>query len=230
MLKKLTVLLLLLFSPMMAVNANSAQNTQSEVDDAFMAATFERYPLQTAIQTLIQKNVPVQVIIEEAQKAGHRDGRVTQALYQSNLSEAQVILGAMQSHMSPRRVLKSLADAGVAPEKILNLLIKNESDMNRIFAACRFMLNNGYTKAELVKALSDAGAGRPILIKATRRFDIPPATTVQAYEAVHGEPEKFGHVYTRHSLPKPARIAVGVARIHNTDAFKGRDIISPKNP
>jgi|GEM_PF-1887133 len=226
----LSILLCILIS-VVAFNATSAEKSGTDYDDAFIAAAFDEYSLQSAVQMLIKKRLPVQVIIEEAQKAGYRDGQITASLYQSSLPPDTVIVNAMESHMAPRQVLKSLDDAGVSPEKVLELLIQNELDINRIFSTCRYMLESKeYTKAELVEALAKAGAERPIFIKAERRFNIPPAITVEVYEKVHGEPAKFGHVYTRHSLPQPARIAVGVARIHNSDAFKGRDVISPKSP
>ena len=214
-----------------AAFAAAEEERGADYDEAFVGAAFDKYSLQSAVQVLVEKRLPVPVIIEQAQRAGHRDGRITGALLQSNLSTDQVIINAMQSHMAPRQVLKSLDDAGVSPEQVLELLIENKLDMNRVFSTCRYMLESTeYTKAELVEALAKAGADRPIFIKAERRFDIPPAITVEVYEKVHGEPAKFGHVYTRHSLPQPARIAVGVARIHNSDAFKGRDVISPKSP
>jgi len=231
MFKTLLAAVLCVFVSAVAFDTAAAEKSSTDYDEAFVGAAFDKYSLQSAVQMLVEKNLPVQVIIEGAQKAGHRGGRITDALFQSSLPTDQVIINAMQSHMSPTQVLRSLADAGVSSETVLKLLIQNKLDTNRILSTCRYMLDQEkYTKAELVKALAKAGAERPTFIKAERRFDIPPAITVEVYEKVHGEPGQFGHVYTRHSLPQPARIAVGVARIHNSDAFKGRDVVSPKAP
>lgn len=230
MTKRLTLTIFFILFSAIFLCAGTAEKAQAEVDPAFIAATFENYSLPSAVQTLIQKNIPMPVIISEAQKAGHRDARITAALIQTELPADQVVMECMLSHMSARKVLAGLEKHDMPPETVLDILIKNKLDTNRILATCEYMLDRGYTKAALVESLTGAGADRNIIIKAARQFDIPPATTVEAYEEVQGEPGQFGHVYTRNSLPRPALIAVGVARIHNSDAFKERDPLSPKKP
>src|SRR6056297_2659265 len=116
----LSILLCILIS-VVAFNATSAEKSGTDYDDAFIAAAFDEYSLQSAVQMLIKKRLSVQVIIEEAQKAGYRDGQITASLYQSSLPPDTVIVNAMESHMAPRQVLKSLDDAGVSPEKVLEL-------------------------------------------------------------------------------------------------------------
>jgi len=230
MAKRLTAAVFILLLPAIFLDAGIAGKDPRRLDAAFINAAFEKYPLQSAVQMLIKKDIPVQVIIEEAQRAGYNDGKITAAFYQSGLPKEKVVVECMLSHMSARHVLKTLERHGVAPETVLGILVKNKLDTNLVLATCGYMLDRGYTKAELIEILAGVGADRNIVIKVSRKFDIPPATTVEAYEAVQGEPGEFGYVYTRHSLPQPALIAVGVARIHNSDAFKRRDVISPKKP
>jgi hypothetical protein len=228
--KRLTAVVFFLLLPAILLNVVTAEKARAEIDDAFIAATFENYSLQSAVQMLIKKDILIPLIIEEAQKAGYSDGSITAALYQSELPPEKVVVECMLSHMSARHVLKSLEKCGTDPETVLGILVKNKLDKNRVLATCGYMLDQGYTKAELVKVLARVGADRNIIIKVSRQFDIPPATTLEAYKEVQGEPGEFGHVFTRHSLPQPARIAIGVARIHNSDAFENRPVISPKTP
>lgn len=198
-------------------------------DQAYIQTVFETYPLETAIQTLINREMPPLLIIEEAHRLGFPDNRITEAFYQSGLPESHVIFVTMQSHMSPKKVLQSLESLNVEPQRVLELLITHKADINRILATCDHILERGYTKAELLKILGDAGADQDMILMAAMTFNIPPATVLEAQIVIHDEIEAFGYVYNRHSLPRPALLAVGIARIHN-DSGKGRDVISPKTP
>ena len=92
------------------------------------------------------------------------------------------------------------------------------------------MLDSGYTQSALMEALFRSGTDFNTIGIAAERLGIPPATIVVAYRTVFGGQGRFGHLYTRQSLPQPALIAVGVARINNNDAFSGRNEISASTP
>lgn len=228
-LKGIMVALLSIFLPITILTAGAAENAPSGLDDAFISTALGGYPIETAIQLLLSKNIPIQIIIEEARKAGFSDGEIISALYSSGLPAETAILESMLSHMSSGNVLKNLDAMGVDPVSVLNLLIKNKLDLNRILDTCNYLLSNGYTKAELMKSLMEAGADQDTIFKASSRFNISPATVLEAQEDIHGEPGRFGHVYNRFSLPHPALFAVGVARIHN-EVCKDRPVISPCRP
>ena len=210
-------------------NAVYAEQAHLDLDDAYIKTAIESYPADSAFELLISKGVPLSLIIDEAQKAGIHDTRIAAGLYQT-MQAPEVILTLMQSNLSPGHVLRSLENQGVDPEDVLRLLIENQSDINRIHSTCRYLLQNkGYTDVELLTVLLNAGADRDTLLRVSMAFNIPPATLLEMHMDIHGEIFPFGYVFSRHTLPKPALIAVGLARMHTRDPGLQAPI-SPKTP
>jgi hypothetical protein len=224
------VTLFFLLMPLYALNAAATKQEVPLFTDEFIVAAFGDSKLQPALQLLINNHIPIQMIIEAALKAGHSADAITTALYLSDLPDDQAILHSMQSHMPSDTVLNSLKKQGVGPFDVLRLLIKNKADTNSILSTCEYLLNQDYTKFQMMEILMNAGADRNLIVKVSKHLNIPPATVLQAYQETNSDFGKFGHVYTRSSLPQPALIAVGVAHIHDCDGGKDRPPISPYKP
>lgn len=216
--------------PLCTLNVLAAKQEVPPFTDEFISAALGDSKLQPALQLLINHHIPVQTIIEAALKAGHSDDAITTALYLSDLPDDQAILHSMQSHMSSATVLSSLKKQGVGPFEVLRLLIGNKADTNSVLSTCEYMLNQDYTKFQMMEILMNAGADRNLIVKVSKHFNVPPATVMQAYQETHDDFGRFGHVYTRSSLPQPALIAVGVAHIHDCDSGKDSPPISPSKP
>ena len=63
---------------------------------------------------LVEKNIPVEQIIETAQKAGHGDGEITRRpLSCPGLPSEDAIMGALRSEMDAAQVMTALRGQGV---------------------------------------------------------------------------------------------------------------------
>lgn len=213
-----------------SIKAHAVEQLGSELDEAFVAAAFKEDKLQSTVELLIAKNFPVQMIIEQALKAGFGDKAITGALYQSSLSINTVVMNTLQSHMASQKVLAGLKRQGLDTEFVLRILIQNQADMNAILSTFQFMLNQDDSKYQAMEMLINAGADRDIILRVAKHFNVPPAIVLEAYHQTYGDFGQFGHVYNRHTMPQPALLAVGVARINNCDACKNRPVISPHKP
>ena len=229
--KKCFLITLLFFCmSFVSIEAHAVDQLGSELDEAFVAAAFKGDKLQSSVELLIAKNFPVQMIIEEALKAGFDDESITGALYQSSLSIDTVIMNTLQSHMLSKNVLTSLKKQGLDTEFVLKRLIQNQADMNAILATFQFMLDQDDSKYQAMEMLINAGADRDIILRVAKHFNVPRAIVLEAYRQIYGDFGQFGHVYNRHTMPQPALLAVGVARINNCDACRNRPVISPHRP
>ena len=227
--KILISLIVFLFLPIFAVNADAADSSDAGIDYEFISTAFENFTLPEAVQTLLEKDIPVPVIINEAKKEGFSDANITAALIYSDLQNETVVISLMGSELSPQKVVATLASEGVDPNTTLEMLIQNDMPPEPVFAVCQYFLNQGDSKAQIIEHLLNAGADRGLIDDAAVQFNIPPATVLAVYQKINGQEARFGHVHNRNALPQPARIAVGVDRVHTSDFSKSR-VLSPKNP
>jgi len=212
------------------INLHAAQKPGFELNKNFLTAALTKGTLPAAVQLLLTKDFPVQMIIDAALEAGYGDAAITRALFQSSLPIDKVVINTLQSHMMSKKVLTSLQKQGLDPATILQTLLKNQADINCILSTFQFILNQDETKYQAMEMLINAGADRDTILRVAKHFNVPPATVLEAYRQIYGDFGQFGHVYNRHSKPKPALLAVGVARINNCDACRNRPVISPHRP
>lgn len=224
------ITLLFLCVSFASISVHAVEQSGANLDENFLAAALSEGNLPSAVQLLLTKNFPVQMIIEAALEAGYGDEAITRALYQSSLSIDRVIMNTMQSHLLSQNVLSSLKKQGLNIDSILQTLIKNQADINCILSTFQFILNQDDTKYQAMEMLINAGADRDIVLRVAKHFNVPPATVLEAYRQTYDDFGQFGHVYNRHTMPQPALVAVGVARINNCDACRNRPVISPHRP
>lgn len=224
------IILLFLCVSFASISVHAAVQDGVRPDENFLATVLSEGNLPSAVQLLLTKNFPVQMIIEAALEAGYDDEAITSAIYQSSLSLDKVILNTMQSHLRSRNVLARLIKQGLDIDFILQTLIQNQADINCILSTFQFILNQDDSKYQAMEMLINAGADRDIVLRVAKHFNVPPATVLEAYRQIYGDFGQFGHVYNRHTMPQPALIAVGVARINNCDACRNRPAISPYRP
>lgn len=228
--KSFSIVILFLCMSFASVDLRAAQKPGPEIDENFLTAALTEETLPAAVQLLLTKDFPVQMIIDAALEAGYGDAAITRALFQSSLPIDKVVINTLQSHMVSRKVLTSLQKQGLDPATILQTLIKNQTDVNCILSTFQFILNQDKTKYQAMEMLINAGADRDTILRVAKHFNVPPAIVLEAYRQIYGDFGQFGHVYNRHSKPKPALLAVGVARINNCDACRNRPVISPHRP
>ena len=64
------------FFPILVPTADCDEGVGSVLAGEFAETVFEQYSLQEAVRMLVEKAVPVEQIIEMAQKAGYGDGEI----------------------------------------------------------------------------------------------------------------------------------------------------------
>ena len=217
---------LLLLFPTLVPTADCDEGVGSVLAGEFAETVFEQYSLQEAVRMLVEKAVPVEQIIGMAQKAGYGDGEITVALYLSGLTPEEAIIGALGSDMDAGKVMVALRNQGVDPVEVIGMPAVQQLDMDRLVSIYKYMLDSGFTESGLMVALFRSGTDYNTIGIAAERLGISPATIVAAYRTVFGGQGTFGHLYTKESLPQPALISVGVARINKS----GRNDISPSIP
>ncbi len=214
--------LLFLMLAILVPRADCAEPSAPELTGEFAETVFNQYSLQEAVRMLLEKNIPVEQIIELAQKAGYGDGEITVALYVSGLPSEDAIMGALRSEMDAAKVMAALRDQGVEPLSVIDLLAVQDLDVERRVSVYKFMLGGDFTESGLMEALFRSGMDYNAIGIVAERLGIAPATIVAAYRTVFGGQGKFGHLYTSQTLPQSALITVGVER--------GRNEISPSRP
>jgi len=203
------------------LNASIFEKSTIDPHRDFVSIAYEKYSLQEAVELMIHRQFPLQIIIEEGQRAGHSDAAITTTLYRSGLPREIIVPEVMRSHMRPVNVLKALEEAGVDPGEVILLMSAAPFDINRFLAACSYLLSQGFTRAELMDIMVAAGVEHEVIIAVSSRLNIPQALVVQAFEEYQGvaeldagedqdEPTHFGHVYSRYTLPVSSLIEIGV--------------------
>ncbi len=219
------------------LNATIFEKSTIDQHRDFISIAYEKYSLQEAVELLIHRQLPLQIIIEEGQRSGHSDAAITSALYRSGLPRELIVPEVLHSHMRPVNVLKALEEAGVEPGEVISLMSAGPFDIKRMIAVCSYLLNQGFTKIELMDMLVSAEVDYNVIVTVASRLNIPPALVVLALEEYQGvaeldagedqdEPTHFGHVYTRYTLPVSSLIDIGVERVN---VREGRPI-SPSRP
>ena len=212
---------------------------------------FDNYDLEPAVLTLINdNNVPVSNVIQKARDEGFADMRIVDALIETKLSCEQVMIKALRNGVPPSALFDSAKirdDYGYTPEKILRFLVGELRFMERaeqksgekahkldtkavnidlVLSVCESLIRDeDFSQYNVMYHLCRAEASGDLIVAASERFDVPPATTIKACPK-HAE---YGQAYISHSLPQEAHIIIGVD--HKTlDDSAGRGVISPKTP
>jgi hypothetical protein len=207
--------------PVLAVAVEAPPMTYSET---LPQSAFQTGDADAAVRMLLKANVPVPVIIKAAMENGVSPDAIIGALLAAGISPEKVVLQCLQGPMPFKNVLAALKNRGIPPDVVLARLIKWEIGIAGIYDTCDFMLKNGFSQADILTILKDTGADRELVIQVVRWFEIPPATVIAVYQS---QLDYFGHVFNRHSLPQPALLSIGVARI----TIKERGpVISPMKP
>lgn len=212
------------------VAAGAADDWSQGGNDSLARSAFAEGDAGVAVKLLLEKNVPVPMIVDTAIKSGVSREKLVTALLAAGIDRETVVLQVVQAGGYVGTNLRALSASGISPREIFLLLVRRNRGMEEILDAAQFMLDQGYSKAEVLEALSTVEADREVVVQIVRRLNIPPATVVSAYRPGVLESRGFGHVFCRHALPQPALVALGVARIHAADPFKNRSVISPSSP
>ncbi len=212
------------------VPAFAVETPSTTYSETLPQSAFQLGDAEAAVKMLLDSGVPISVIINAAIQNGVSPEALVGALLGAGISAEKVVLYCLEGPMPFEKVLYALKAHGVLPEDVLTWLIKRRMSSSAIYDVCDFMLKQGYSKADLLRVLKDADADRKLVIQVVRWFDIPPATVVAVYQSLGRRAAVFfGLFFTRHSLPQPALLAIGVARI-NVDECGSRPVISPMKP
>lgn len=214
-----------------------AANGDESYSETLPQSAFEEGDASTAIPMLINEGVPVPEIISAATRNDVAAEAVVAGLLKAGVSEEEIVFHIMEGPMPSETALLALDANGIAATTVLGYLIKWRNSSGNIYETSDFMLQQGYSKEELLQELADADADRNLVVQVVRWFSIPPATVVAVYQPEAGTgaaeaTEGFGHVFARQSIPQPALFAAGASRIGNNDAFtnRGGGVISPIQP
>lgn len=216
------VLVFFICVPVLAAAVETPPVTFSET---LPQSAFQNGDANAAVRMLLKANVPVPAIMKAALENGVSHDALVGALLAARISPEKVVLHCLQGPMPFQSALAALKNHGVRPAVVLVWLVKGETGIAGIYDTCDFMLKNGYSQADILTILKDAGADRELVIQVVRWFEIPPATVIAVYQSLL---DYFGHVFNRHALPQPALLSIGVARITIED--QGRPVISPMKP
>ena len=240
----LTLLFAITFSTVLPLNAFAVAGDSRWAP--LLDTIFKHNDLEPAVSILVNdKNVPVSDIIVKARAMGFDYTRIADALVDTELSCEQVIIEALQNHIPPKAIFNSKkicgAEYGYTPDKILKFLVKEfrwvgtgvkrpEKDMQQhleiIIETCKSMMDDkGYTQYDIMYNLCLAEASEELISEASKRFDVPQATTFKACPK-HAE---YGRAYISHELPQQAHIVMGVDHLTIGDD-SGNWVISPSKP
>ncbi len=230
--KKIVVgVILLVFLAIAGYPVIASENWSQNGDDSLAGAAFAEGDVNVAVRFLLEKQVPLPVIIRNAVNSGVSQNELVSALLAAGIVRETVILQMVQSPLYFGTALEALNANGISAREIFILLVQKNMDIERIVDAGQFMLRQGYSKAEVLKALSAAKAERVVVVQVVQRLQIPPATVVSAYQPEVQQMRGIGHLFIRQTLPQPAWLILGMSHIGPSDAFKDpRKIISPSRP
>jgi hypothetical protein len=227
------VVFFLLF-PFVITQQVIAADIESRATDTYAslaASAFQQDNVVVAVDLLLEKNVPLGQIVGSAANRRVPMDSLVAALLDAGLAQDEIILQTMLGPVYFKNALTALGANGISAKTVLKLLVRKRAEKRRIVETCSFMLDQeGYSKADILRALVEAEADRDTIVAVVRELDIPPATVAGVFQAAARAPRGFGHVFTRQALPQPALTAMGISRITPGDAFKKRDIISPSSP
>ncbi len=215
---------ILLCLPLFAV---AVQTQPASYSETLPQSAFQESDADSAVIMLLDSNVPISVIISAAIQSGVTEEAIVGALLSAGIPPKDVVRHCLEAHISFQGALKALKKYGVAPDLVLTWLIKWNLGIDGIYDTCAFMLDNEFSKADILRVLKEAEADREIVVQVVRWFDIPPATVVAVYQSFL---DYFGHVFNRSALPQPALLSIGVARITPVLDDPCRPVISPMRP
>ncbi|MFP4446706.1 MAG: hypothetical protein ACLFPD_10730 [Desulfosudaceae bacterium] len=218
--------------PAAVLAAEDAAGTYSET---LPQSAFDQGDAAAAIQMLVKEKVPVSEIMATALRNEVSHTAIVNGLLKAGVAEEEVIFHVMQGPMPSESALRALADNGISPRTVLGYVVQWENSSGNIYETCNFMLQQGYSKSDLLGALKEEGANRNLVVQVVRWFNIPPATVVAVYQGGAGETpgeEATGYMYSRKSMPQPAMFEIGVSRIGVAESSNSRGgrVISPIQP
>ena len=223
MIKKLIagMMLFWIFAPMVVL---AVETPPLPYGETLPQSAFQQGDPEAAVRMLLKANVPVSEIIKAAVQNGVSYDDIIGALLAAGIPPEKIVIYCLDGPIPFKNAVAALNNHGVPPDDILTWLIKWQTEINRIYDVCEFMLRHGYSQADILKTLKAAEADREVVIQVVRWFNIPPATVIAVYQSYL---DYFGHVFNRYSLPQPALLAIGVARI--IEDQRG-PVISPMTP
>ena len=255
MLRQIILIIMITVAVSTMVPANAFAASDDSQWQPLLDVAFEQNSLEMAVLILINdNNVPVSATIKKAGEMGFGYTRIVDALIETKLSCEQVIIEALQNNVSPRAIFNSDKicgdEYGYTPDSILRLLVKKfqflkeeeegrggknknleikRKNLEIILAVCKSLIDDeGLSQYAVIKNLCDASANSETIYAASKRLNVPMATTLKACPQ-HAE---FGHAYISHELPQEAHIIIGVDHLTiNDDAGGGAgQIITPVPP